>query len=140
MTTLDAARLVADCIATGRHFARTVVYTGEQVPRCHMCGCPRGWQPPARRLTAPTGQPVIVHGPTLLPAGGPTGQISAMPISLFGRPPAVRDVLPCGTPAGYIRHRRDLQDPCPDCRAAHNAYTSARARARRAARREQVAA
>jgi hypothetical protein len=131
MTPAEQAQLVADCIATGGHFRRTVIYLGETAVRCHMCGCPRGWTPPARRLSSPTGVPVVAHGPTRLGTGPAEGRIRAMPLGLLGRP-IVRDVQPCGTPAGYHRHRRDDQDPCEACRAAHSASSSAGARRRRA--------
>lgn len=37
---------------------------------------------------------------------------------------------PCGTPAGYQRHRRRLEPACEACRAAVNDYESARRKAR----------
>lgn len=49
--------------------------------------------------------------------------------------PAVdrEEVAPCGTDAGYGRHRRRKEQICQDCRVAHNASDQARKRLRRKA-------
>lgn len=44
-----------------------------------------------------------------------------------GRPP-----LPCGTDAGYRRHRRHGEVPCGSCSAAHSRTTAEYQRTRRA--------
>lgn len=33
-----------------------------------------------------------------------------------------RDVAPCGTDAGYQRHRYRKEEPCGPCREAHTSY------------------
>ena len=50
-----------------------------------------------------------------------------------GRPRRAATVAPCGTPAGYVRHRRAGEQPCADCTTANAAYKRARYAARRAA-------
>jgi hypothetical protein len=42
------------------------------------------------------------------------------------RADGTRLVALCGTPAGYSRHRRAKEPPCPACRAAQNTYDRAR--------------
>lgn len=133
MTPAQQAQLVADCIASGGHFRRTVVYVGETVERCHMCACPRGWKPPARRLTQPTGQPVVVHGPTLLPAGIAQPRHTAAPLSAIGVARDPRWSQPCGTHTGAKRHRRHGEPVCDACRAAEATYTRQRRAVRTAA-------
>lgn len=43
------------------------------------------------------------------------------------------ELKPCGTDAGYHRHRRHEEKPCEPCAAAHTAKTTERARAKREA-------
>ena len=43
-----------------------------------------------------------------------------------GVPVATRaKVAPCGTPAGYSRHRNHREEPCAACRTANNEYLQA---------------
>jgi hypothetical protein len=43
----------------------------------------------------------------------------------------------CGTDAGWQRHRKNGQRPCPACLAAHNAYTREHKRAWRAKKKNE---
>lgn len=40
-------------------------------------------------------------------------------------PVMVKPPAPCGTDAGWRRHRREGTDPCQPCRDAHSAYMRA---------------
>lgn len=50
----------------------------------------------------------------------------AQQLGALRRADGTRFVALCGTPAGYSRHRRAKEPPCPACRAAQNTYDRAR--------------
>lgn len=43
----------------------------------------------------------------------------------FANPKPPRELLPCGTNAAYVRHKRLGTRPCPACCEAHAAYQRA---------------
>lgn len=56
-----------------------------------------------------------------------------------GPMPSQRSVAKCGTVSGYNRHRREGEETCELCRAAHNLASSERVRRHREAKRQEAA-
>lgn len=92
---------------------------------------------PARRITQPTGQPVVVHGPTRLapiPLDRFAHPLRGEPLDRIGKGEHRVWPEPCGTHAAANRHRKRGEPVCEACRIADAAYT----RQLRARRRGQV--